>query len=228
MESLSGHRPTTLMVGPSLELLELARVLGRRGEQVALMARSEIRLQQLRTQLEGEGVPCQIFAADVTEPDSVLQAFTKLSRWSPRLDRLIYNKGAVSSEQAVQLTESEMHRVMSVNLFGFVNCFQLAHPMLKRTGGGTAVIVAGGQRSQPPESGVASEVSRAALQIYASALRREVAAENISVCELFLGRVRDRENVRELLPEEIVAGLLHIVDHRPDRYVVGRLSGVEE
>ena len=228
MESVSGHRPTTLMVGPSLEFLGLARTLSRRGEQVALMSRSEIRLQQLRTEMEGEGVPCQIFPADVTEPDSVLSGFTRFSHWSPRLDRLIYNKAAVSSEQAVQLTESELHRVMSVNLFGFVNCFQLAHPMLKRGGGGTAIIVTGAPTLPPTESGVAQEVSRAALQIYAAALRRELLPENIFICELLLGRVREPEGVRDLRPEEITAGLLHVVDHRPDRYLVGQMSDIVE
>jgi len=228
MESVSGHRPTTLVVGPWLEFLSVARTLSRRGEQVALMSRSEIRLQQLRTQMEGEGIPCQSFAADVTEPDSVLKAFTKLSQWSPRLDRLIYNKAAVSSEQAVQLTESELHRVMGVNLFGFVNCFQFAHPMLKRNGGGTAIIVTGGPTVPPAQSGVAQEVSRAALRIYAAALRKELLRENIFICELFLGRVSEREGARDLRPEEIAAGLLHVVDHRPDRYVLGRLSAVAE
>jgi short-subunit dehydrogenase len=224
MESVSGYRPTTLLVGASLEFLGLARVLGRRGEQVALMARSEVRLQQLRTQMEGEGIPCRIFPVDVTEPDAVLGAFREVSQWSRRLDRLIYSKGAVSSEQAIQLTEPELHRVMSVNLFGFVNCFQFARPMLKRSGGGTVVIIVAGPPQPEAESGVAQQVSRAALQIYAAALRREVSRENIFVCELTLGRVREGENVRDLEPEEIAAGLLHVVDHRPDRYVVGSTS----
>lgn len=221
MESLKNYPPTTLIVGPSLELLETARILCRRGEQIALLARSDVRLEQLRAQFTGEGLSCATFRADVTEPGETLTAFAALAKWSPRLDRLIYNRRVVSSEQLVQVPESEMNRVMGVNLFGFVNCFQLTHPMFKRLGGGTAIIVSDNRLRGPEETGVAYEASHAALQIYLAALRREVAPEHIHICELAIGIIREHDVLRDPNDAEVVTAIGHVIDHHPDRFSVG-------
>ncbi|RPH93237.1 SDR family NAD(P)-dependent oxidoreductase [candidate division KSB1 bacterium] len=214
---------TTLIAGASPDLVEAARLLGRRGERVALIARAELQLSEFRISLDAEGIACWIFPADVTEPSQVMKAFTNLTGWSKRLDRLIYNAGVVSSELTADLTGSEMHRVMSANLFGFVNCFQLAHPMFKRTGGGHAVIVSNSSAYGSDTIGAAYTASKASLQIYAATLRRELADENIRISELHLGKMQDGPDWRYLYQAEVVAAVMRMLDEKHDRYVVGEM-----
>lgn len=227
MESLSDIPPTNLIIGPSLELLHVAKVLGQRGERIALMSRTEIRLNQFRTELAEAGLDCAVFPVDVTDPGAVLTAFTSFSHFSPRLDRMIYNIGVISSEQSVQIPESELHHVMSVNLFGFVNCFQLAQPMFKRGSKGTAIVVSGKPTMENLHVGVSHSVSRAARHIYISALRREVAPDNIRICELLLGMMSEGGMRRELTEKEIISGILHVIDHAVDRYDIGDVFSPE-
>ena len=177
--------------------------------------------KQLRTQFTGEGLSCETFRADVTDPGEALSALTSLSKWSPRLDRLIYNRRVVSSKQSVQVPESEMNRIMGVNLFGFVNCFQLVHPMFKRLGGGTAIIVSDNRLRGPEETEVAYEASHAALQIYLAALRREVAPDHVHICELVIGIIRQHDVLRDPNDAEVVTAIGHVIDHHPDRFSVG-------
>jgi short-subunit dehydrogenase len=221
MEPVENYPPTTLIVGPSLELLSAARILCCRGEQVALLSRSDVRLEQLRAQFVGEGLSCAAFRADVTEPGDTLTAFASLAKWSPRLDRLIYNRRVVSSEQAAQVPESEMNRVMGANLFGFVNCFQLAHPMFKRCGSGAAIVVSDDRLRGPDETGVAYEASHAASQIYLAALRREVAPDHVHICELLIGIIREHDVLRNPNDEEVVNAVCHVIDRQPDRFSIG-------
>jgi short-subunit dehydrogenase len=112
MESLSKHAPATLIVGVSGDLLEVARELGRQGERVGLLSRNAQLLYRYKERLEGWGVKCEAFVADVTESQGVLNAMMSFSAWSPRLDRLIYNVGVLSTENAATVTESELSRVM--------------------------------------------------------------------------------------------------------------------
>jgi short-subunit dehydrogenase len=203
---------TTLFAGVSAELMEVAQVLGRSGERIALLSHTEPRLRQFQTRLLVEGIDCEVFAADVTDPTAVLKAFKMLGQWSVRLDRFIYNVSMASSEPATELTEFTFHRVMSTNFLGFVNCFQLALPMFKRTGGGHVVAIPGGIAPPADGEGVAYAASKASMQIYLSALRRELAGENIFFSELHL-RTHDRP--------EILAGFTHVLDHRPSRFSLG-------
>lgn len=115
MESLDGHRPATLIVGVSGDLLEVARELGRQGERIGLLSRNTGLIYRYQERLQSWGVDCEVFVADVTESQGVLNAMMKFSAWSPRVDRLIYNVGVLSTESAASVTEGELARVMGAN-----------------------------------------------------------------------------------------------------------------
>lgn len=224
LESLTAHSPTTLIVGASGDSGEVGRELGARGERIALLSRDGAMLNGFRERLEHRGVECAVFEADVTESESVLTAFMHLSRWSLRLDRLIYNVGAVSNERAAEVSESELARVMGVNFFGFVNCFQLALPMFQRLGRGHVVTMSRATESAENEVSVAYAASRASLQIYVNALRNELAEKHVHFTDVMLGRSSVAGEYQELTCEEIVAGLLRVMEELPERFVIGKIA----
>jgi short-subunit dehydrogenase len=214
-------KPLTLLVGVSGDLLEVAKMLGRRGERIALMSRNEQNMRLYQDRLAGLGIPARYFVADVTESDQVLQAFQALSKSSERLDRLIYNVGVVSNESASSVTGPEMSRVMSANFFGFVNCLQLALPMFKRLGHGHAITISSSRAMNPEASPVAFAASKSSLQIYIRALREELRGKDVAFSELFLGVMQGSAGVRYLTAEEIVEGILHVIEHKPERHLIG-------
>ncbi len=214
---------TTLIVGASPDLVELGKLLGRDGERIGLVARTDSRLRQFKERLDACGLESETFVADVTEAESVLSAFQRFAKWSPRLDRLIYNVGTESHEHAADVTTSSLHKVMSANFFGFVNCMQLALPMLRRTGGGQ-VITLSSTRALKHDQPVAYAASKASLQIYVSALRRELSQSALRISEVFLGQTRSGRGWRDLVCEEIVRGLLTAIHEQPERYVIGEAN----
>lgn len=214
---------TTLLVGASPDLVELAQLLGRDGERIGLMARDEPRLRQFKERLDARGVECETFVADVTESESVLQAYQRFAAWSRRLDRLIYNVGMVSHENAAEVTSSSLHKAMSTNFFGFVNCVQLGMPMFKRTGGGHVLTISS-TRTLDHDQPVAYAASKASLQIYISALRRELSESAFKISEVFLGQIRSGQGWRDLACEEIVQGVRCAIHEQPPRYVIGETN----
>ncbi len=212
---------TTLIAGPSPDLVEFAKELGKRKERIALLSRNPKRLESFRHRLESADIPCESLTADVTESSSVVTAFKKLAGWSPRLDRLIYNVGVVSGETAITVNESELARVMSTNFFGFVNCFQLAHAMFRRSGVGHAIVISSTDALNPENASVAYGASKAALQIYLSSVRRETEG-TVKISEVYLGRIPvNGSDYRWLTCEEIIEGLMRVIELTPDRYVIG-------
>jgi len=222
LESLERYAPATLIVGVSGDLLEVGRALGRNGEKIGLLSRNAQLLNRYKERLEEFGVECQAFVADVTESHGVLNAIMKFSEWSPRVDRMIYNVGVLSTERAEKVTEGELARVMGANFFGFVNCFQLIQPMFQRLGHGHAVVMSSAAAMNPDGQPVAYAASKASLRIFLKALRRELAGKHITLTELFLGQVKIGEEGRDLTCEEIVDGLMRVLVDKPDEFLVGQ------
>jgi short-subunit dehydrogenase len=221
LESIENREKTTLIAGISGDLVEVCRTLGARAGKVALLSRNAKKLDQFSSRLINWGIDATSFRADVTDSESVLQAFRDMTAWSRRLDVLIYNVGVISNEAASEVTESELARVMSANFFGFVNCFQLAMPVMKHQGGGHVLILSGSGSLDPASESVADAASKASLQIYTKALRRELRDYKIKITEVYLGRMQSGAGWRWLTCEEIVAGVISALEEKPERFVIG-------
>jgi NAD(P)-dependent dehydrogenase (short-subunit alcohol dehydrogenase family) len=213
---------TTLVIGLTPDLAEAAARLGEQGDRVGLLGGETERLHPYREWLQERSTICEAFPADVADGSSVVTAFTSFAAWSPRLDRLLFHVQAVGADSGFPRSDLQFQRVMGYNFLGFVNCFQLARPMLKRTGGGQAVIIWSPDARAAAADGAAESASRASLQIFVSALRRECDAERIVISELFLGLVASESGDRYPTRAEIVDAILRVIEDRPARHVLGR------
>ncbi len=221
MEPLDFTTKTSLIASVSADMIEVFRSLVPKAGRTALLSKNEKKLDQLTQRLIGWGVDASAYKADVTDSASVLEAFREFSMWSRRLDVFIYNVGVVSTESASEITESELARVMSANFFGFVNCFQLALPMMKKGRGGHVLIISASSALEPETESVAYAASKSSLQIYAKALRRELKGNGIGITELYLGKMQSGAGWRWLTCEEIVEGVIQALSDKPDRLIIG-------
>ena len=75
---------------------------------------------------------------DVTKEEQVKAAFTRIGT----IDILVNNAGRAARKPAVDLQKSEWDAVLDLNLTATFLCSRLAHPYLKRRGGGAIVNLA--------------------------------------------------------------------------------------
>ena len=166
-----------------------AVALEKAGAHVVLAARRLDRLNALRAtyQLPGEHLPV---AMDVTDPRSVASAFAEIERRYGKLDGLVANAGLGVWYRVHETPEDEMRKVLDTNLVGVVRCVREAVPRMKRTGGGTIVLVSSvvGRRGVPG-MGLYS-ASKFALHGLADAMRIELADEGIAVSVICPGLTR--------------------------------------
>jgi NAD(P)-dependent dehydrogenase (short-subunit alcohol dehydrogenase family) len=81
-------------------------------------------------------------AVDVTNEAAVKAAFASVVEQHGRLDILVNNAGRVARKPAVDLDIAEWQAVIDVNLKATFLCSRIAHPYMKKRGGGVIVNVA--------------------------------------------------------------------------------------
>jgi NAD(P)-dependent dehydrogenase (short-subunit alcohol dehydrogenase family) len=82
------------------------------------------------------------FSVDVTNESAVKEALARVVTESGGVDILINNAGRVARRPATDLSIEEWHKVQDVNLTATFTCSRIAHPYMKKRGGGSIVNVA--------------------------------------------------------------------------------------
>jgi NAD(P)-dependent dehydrogenase (short-subunit alcohol dehydrogenase family) len=81
-------------------------------------------------------------SVDVTNESAVKDALTRVAAQSGGIDILVNNAGRVARKPATELSVEEWQAVFDVNLTATFVCSRLAHPYMKKRGGGSIVNVA--------------------------------------------------------------------------------------
>jgi NAD(P)-dependent dehydrogenase (short-subunit alcohol dehydrogenase family) len=81
-------------------------------------------------------------AVDVTSESEVNEAMSRVADRTGGVDILVNNAGRVARKPAVDLHVDEWQAVIDVNLTAIFLCSRIAHPYMKKRGGGAIVNVA--------------------------------------------------------------------------------------
>ena len=79
---------------------------------------------------------------DVTEEQTVRDVFADIEKRCGGLDILVNNAGRAIRKNAVQISREEWQSVMDLNLTALFLCSRVAHPYMKKRGGGAIVNLA--------------------------------------------------------------------------------------
>jgi NAD(P)-dependent dehydrogenase (short-subunit alcohol dehydrogenase family) len=115
---------------------------------------------------------------DVTHEDQVGQALARIGG----IDILVNNAGRAVRKDAVRISREEWHSVLDLNLTATFLCSRLAHPYMKKRGGGVIVNLAsimGFSGGIYPNASY--QASKGAVVNLTRALALEWAADNIRV-----------------------------------------------
>ncbi len=119
----------------------IAQALLVQGVKVTIAGRTESALQEATQNLMDAG-QIRYVVLDVTNANSVQEAFSLASQQFGAIDILINNAGQASSAPFLKTTETQWQQILSVNLTGTFLCTQQALPAMLANGWGRIVNIA--------------------------------------------------------------------------------------
>lgn len=128
---------TIVGAGPGLGL-SIAKKFGKNGFRVALVARNEIKLNQLVEELKQLGIEASAFKADILDSEQIRNAFTAIKEKYGFIDVVEYSPipGADSLAGALEVTEANAQYQFQYNVLGAITSVQqvLRQMLDKQTG----------------------------------------------------------------------------------------------
>lgn len=158
-----------------------AEAFAREGATVVLAARSEGRLQRIRSDIEKAGGNAVVMAVDVTDRAAVVEMIKNVVETHGRIDVLVNNAGIGLLSSVEDMDPAELKRVFEVNLFGLIWCTQAVLPYMIKKNCGRIINISSvaGKRALPHISAYCA--SKFAVQAFSESLRMEVAEHGIIV-----------------------------------------------
>ncbi|MDY0946013.1 SDR family NAD(P)-dependent oxidoreductase [Frigoribacterium sp. CFBP9039] len=141
---------TIIGAGPGLGL-EIARAFGRKGFDVALVARDQAKLDTLAKTLEGEGVRAQGFTADVSRPETITSALTEIKGTLGPIDVLEFSPAdpSLAPVDVLDVTMENLQPQIDFYLGGALASVGWVLPDMIEAGNGTVLVTTGGGSISP-------------------------------------------------------------------------------
>lgn len=158
---------------------ELAIELSKRGATIALSARREDKLEQIKAECAGDNHI--ISPLDAGDEQSVEKAFEVIKQAFPRIDSVIFMAAIYSPHSNKPKEISFIHDMLRINIGGAYNLLDVMVPFYKEQGSGQIAICASvaGYRGLPTGQPYCS--TKAALINLSESLRIELSPDNIDV-----------------------------------------------
>src|SRR5438477_2554216 len=103
-----------------------ALAFAKEGARVVVAARTRSEVEKVAAELRETGASSLALSLDVTEPESVQEAFKRATAEMGTVEILINNAGIARSEPLVKCTEELWQEIMEVNLTGTFRCTKAA------------------------------------------------------------------------------------------------------
>lgn len=179
--------PTIAIVGAGPGLgLSIAKVFGRNGFSIALISRTQDKLDHLAAELGEAGIDAVGFAADVTQRPSLTDAFARINDRYGRVDVLEFSPSPGMSPESMiaplDATVENIQPALDYYLFGGLAAAQQVLPDMIRRASGTLLFTTGGSSKDPlagpPEFGNIA-IATTALRAYALKLNQVTAGTGV-------------------------------------------------
>ncbi len=166
----------------------VARRFGAEGFDVALISRTQSRLEAMAAELEEEGITARGYTGDVLDPASLTAALSAAAvelgpiavlQYSPSVDRRFL-------KPVLQTTAEDLHTALSFSVLGATTAVQTVLGGMRALGRGTLIFVNGGTAVRPRTDFAGTSVAFAAESAYTKTLHDALAPEGIHVRQLIV------------------------------------------
>jgi NAD(P)-dependent dehydrogenase (short-subunit alcohol dehydrogenase family) len=141
MGRLDGKR--ALIVGASRGIgAEIARSFAREGAELAICARSQEALEEVRDELLATGAQAAAFAVDAAEPKSVEEAVDVAEEALGQVDILVYAAGVAGLGRFEEIDDEVWTNLYEVNVMGAVRFSRALLPGMRERGWGRIINIA--------------------------------------------------------------------------------------
>lgn len=185
-----------LITGGSRGLgLVLARQFADAGAKLAICSRDETELERARFELEQSGAEIFTAACDVRNRDDVDSFVETVAGNFGRIDVLVNNAGVIQVAPLENQVQADFEEAMQTHFWGAFYMMQAVVPHLKKQGAGRIVNISsiGGKVAIPHLAPYSA--SKFALVGLSSAMRNELAKDNIFVTTVCPGLMRTGSHV---------------------------------
>jgi uncharacterized protein len=181
---------TVLITGASQGLgAATARAMAARGAEVLLLARSEDKLREVATTIEGSGGRAHVYPVDLADLDAVV-ATADAIKTHKLLPEVIVNNAGIGRWLFIEQTSlEEMQAIMAVPYFAaFAVTKAFLAEMAERGSGNVCNIYSPGAWFPFPSS-VAYTAARWALRGFSAALRVDMRGTGVTVTDIVLAKI---------------------------------------
>jgi NAD(P)-dependent dehydrogenase (short-subunit alcohol dehydrogenase family) len=160
----------------------IAHAFAERGADIVVTDIDPAALAETKREMEGLGVRCETFVADVSDEAAMRQLADDVERQAGVPDVLVNNAGIGFLGPFLKSSLDHWSRVFGVNVFGVVNgCYYFLPKMIAAGGKRQIVIIASGASHFPPPNAAAYGASKAAIFSFAESLKMDTTGTNVSV-----------------------------------------------
>jgi NADP-dependent 3-hydroxy acid dehydrogenase YdfG len=186
--------PTIAIVGAGSGLgLSIAKVFGDKGFSVALVSRTQEKLDTLAAGLNDVGIEAAGFAADVMDPPSVATAFDRIKERFGTVDVLEYSPAphtpvpGLSSPGPLEADRASIQPQIEYYLYGGIAATAQVLPAMIERDSGTILYSTGGTSQDPlagPAEFTTTTIGSGALRSYALKLHQATADTGVYVAHV--------------------------------------------
>jgi 3-oxoacyl-[acyl-carrier protein] reductase len=166
------------------------------GARVALCARRKDVLDALAAEVRKGGGDVLPIVADAAKEGDMERFIAETVRHYGRLDILVNNAGGTAQAAFETVDDEAWRHDLEIKLFAQIRTVRAALPHLKQQGGGRIINLNMVGARQPDKGTLPTTVSRAAGLAFTKALSKELAAANILVNAVAVGKIKSKQQER--------------------------------
>jgi NAD(P)-dependent dehydrogenase (short-subunit alcohol dehydrogenase family) len=189
-----------LGVGPGLGAA-LARRFAGEGFAVAMMARREDSLAQIRQDIEDDGGTALPVSADATDADSVVVAFERIRSDLGDPEVLVYNAGAFQMGGILEISPARFDECFRANCAGAFFAAGEVLPAMVEAGRGTILLTGASASLRGKARFSALAVGKFGLRALAQSMAREFGPQGIHVSHVIIDGQINTLSIREMMPD---------------------------
>lgn len=164
----------------------LATRFASEGETVILLGRTLSKVEAVAAEIGGDAMAVQ---CDVSNADSVRQAFATIAEKHPKIDVMINNAGIYEPFTVAEATDKQIDSIIATNLTGPIYCCRSAIPMMEK--GGLIINVGSESIAIPFAMLSLYQSSKAGLERFTQSLEEELEEAGIRVTLVRAGPMHD-------------------------------------
>lgn len=175
-----------------------ARKFASEGYDVALLARNQDYLKELKEQIPGS----KAFVYDVTAVDKAGEAFERIRAEMGPVEVLVYNAGSGMFGSVDDTTTEAFESSWRVNALGCLACAKQVIPDMRNAKAGNIIVIGATASLRGGANFTAFASAKAAQRSLAQSMARHLGPDGIHVSYVIIDGVIDLERTRKMMPDQ--------------------------